>query len=88
MQSQLTKLVDNKFKNVASLAQKPREEQTILDRMVMTIGDINDPSLSEDDLLDMVKDKVYILKNDTEDLSKLDRATIISRVKSRVLTYL
>ncbi len=88
MQSQLTKLVDNKFKNIASLAQKPREEQTILDRMVMSIGDINDPSLSEDDLLNLLKDKVYILKNDTEELSKLDRATIISRVKSRVRTNL
>tara|TARA_B110001454_G_scaffold219194_1_gene251274 strand:+ start:28267 stop:31158 length:2892 start_codon:yes stop_codon:yes gene_type:complete len=88
MQSQLVKLVDSKFKSIASLAQKPREEQTILDRMVITIGDINDATLSEDDLLNMVKDKVYIKKTDDEDLSKLDRATIISRVKSRVRTNL
>ncbi len=88
MQSTLVKLVDNKFKNVEALTQIPREQQTILDRMVITIGDINDPSLSEEDLLAMVKDKVYILNKEDEDITKLDRATIISRVKARVRTNL
>jgi cytochrome P450 len=88
MQSQLVKLVDNKFKNIAKLSQTPKEQQTILDRMVMSIGDINDSSLNEDALISMIKGKVYILKSDTEDISKLDKATIISRIKSRVRTNL
>lgn len=88
MQSTLVNLVDKKFQNVAALSQIPREQQTILDRMVLTIGDINDPNLSEEDLLNMVKSKVYILSNDDEDINKLDRTTIISRVKSRVRTNL
>lgn len=85
MQAALVKLVDSKFKNVEALTAKPRDEQTILDRMVISIGAINS-TMSVDDLLQKADGKIYLKKSDREDLEKLTSNEIVSRIKSRVRT--
>lgn len=85
MQAELVSLVNAKFKNIEQLKQIPSEKQTVLDRMVMSIGAI-DASMSVDDLLAQAKDKVYLKKANDEVLENLSSTEIVNRIKGRIRT--
>jgi cytochrome P450 len=85
MQAALVNLINAKFAQVEELAKKPRNEQTILDRMVISIGAIND-EMSVDDLLQAAKGKVYLEKTEGEDLTNLSSKELVNRIKGRVRT--
>lgn len=86
MHAAIASLVDKKFANIDSISQDPTK-QTILDRMILSIGSIN-TSMSTADLLKKAsgKDKLYLQIKDDENLENLSSKEIVSRIKNRVRT--
>ncbi|MBL7543979.1 MAG: cytochrome P450 [Bdellovibrionaceae bacterium] len=87
MQIQLVSLVDRKFSQIESLARLSPAQRTVLDRMVLSIGEINE-SMTPDELIEKASDKLYLKKSDDENIETLSSKELVSRIKSRIRTNL